>query len=218
MNVYIPQFEALHSRGVFYLVFGVLILNLIACSSTSSIGRQSVTTAKRPVSQNDADQASVLRWSNPIHYHGIEVRFEVSNQETDRSARIEAYGYGDRLRSGDLAIAHRFQRFESESGLKYDFEPGSRVFLFRPPTQERPWQTRGDRFVWIWLGDGLSPVIREDHRDGQVTWYFGRSRIKRSTTGDFIYSRRREEIKLAGPITLLIGSQGEILESRSSIK
>ncbi len=217
MSPHISRLRLQRSLNWPHFALLAIALSSSACSSSSPIGP--VSSAQTPLGDHDfGEQASILRWSNPIHYHGIEVRFEVSSVATERSARIEAYGNGDRLRSGDLTIAHRYQRFESESGLRYDFEPGSRVFLFSPPTQDAPWQTRGDRFVWIWLGDGLSPVIREDHRDGQVTWYFGRSKIKRSTAGTFLYSRRSEEIRLTSPITLLIGSQGEILESRSSIK
>jgi len=159
-----------------------------------------------------------LRWSTPVHYHGIEVRLELPPGATAPSARIERLDAGDRIVCGDIALSHRFQRFEVTGGGRYHFEAGSRVFIFRPPTASEPWESRSDDLAIVWAGDGTAPVVQEDRRGGVVIWHFGRSRVERGADRSVLHHHGEDERRFRAPVTLLLGAHGELLESRPSVR
>lgn len=153
-----------------------------------------------------------------MYYHGIEIRLELPPGDESPSARIERLDVGDRIVCGDIAVSHRYQRFEVPGGGRHHFEEGSRVFVFRAPSAAAPWETRGDRFALVWAGDGVSPVIQEDRRGGVVIWHFGRTRVERAADGTLLHHHRGEDHTYRLPMTLLLGPQGELLESRPSVR
>ncbi len=182
----------------------------LGCGSTpDQSGNQARTERQHP------EEARILRWSIPVHYHGTQMRLELPPGDQEQSAHIERYDLGDRLRAGNLSISHQYERFEV-AGAHYRFESGSRVFVFRPPTAETPWESSGDRFALVCIGDGVTPVLREDRPDGAVTWYFGRARVERGVDGTLRYVHRDEDRSFRLPVTLLLGSRGELIDSRPS--
>jgi len=159
-----------------------------------------------------------LRWSTPVHYHGIDLRLELPPGGVTPSARIERLEAGDRIVCGEISLSHRFQRFEVTGGGRYHFEEGSRVFIFRPPAAGVPWESRGADFALVWAGDGSAPVVQEDRRGGVVIWHFGRSRVERGADGSLLHHHGDEEQRFRPPVTLLLGPRGELLEMRPTVR
>ena len=160
-----------------------------------------------------------LLWSNPVTYHGVEVRFELPAGFTRGSASIRQTEFGDRINSHDLELSYRYRRFEAPGGARYRFQPGSRVFVFRAPQEEAPWTTTTDRFEFTWLGNGITPVVREDRRDGSIVWSF--RRVTLELTADrrsILYTKSNIEKRFTPPVTLVLDARGTIVEEQSSIR
>lgn len=178
-----------------------------------SSGASSAETAARA-----AKDRSVILWSSAVNYHGVDVRFELPPGTASSAARFERTEFGDRLLAHGLALSHRYHRFETAGGGRCHFEPNSRVFVFRPPSPDEPWSTVGDRFSFSWLGNGTTPVVREDRRDGSVRWTFRRTTLTLEVDRTVTYSRRDETESFPTPVSLVLGKTGEILEKRASLR
>lgn len=201
------------------LLAAALLLSATACGSGPPD-----RTDRGPSSSSaptlERDDPRVLLWSAPLHYHGVEIRLELPPGAVEQSARIESLEDGDRLVAGDLSIAHRLARFEVAGRGRYRLVPGSRVFVFRPPSREAPWETtHPDRFALVWIGNEAgSPVVREDRPDGSVVWHFGRASVEWAGAAEIVLRNRDEEREFGLPVTLLLGASGEVLESRPAVR
>jgi hypothetical protein len=195
------------------------ILALAALAGCGTPGDRAGPTAPAPASGTAAGGAGTAAGTRTLrYYHGVEVRLELPPGDGLLAARIERLDAGDRIVCGDISLAHRFQRFETAAGGRYHFEPGSRVFVFRPPPPGSPWESRSAEVAIVWAGDGALPPVQEDRRGGVVLWHFGRSRVERAADGTILHHHGGEDRRLRAPVTLLLGPNGELLESRPGVR
>ena len=212
------------SRGSVFVA--ALALLLIGCEprNSSRPGRPASpqpSVAGAPAGEETAtpENPRTLLWSTPVTYHGVEVRFEIPQGFSRGSASIRQTEFGDRITSHGLELSYRYQRFETPGGGRCRFEPGSRVFVFGVPSDESPWTTTTDRFEFTWLGNGVTPVVREDRRDGSVVWIF--RRVTLELTADrrsILYKKSGKERRFTPPVTLVLDARGRILEEQSRLR
>ena len=156
-------------------------------------------------------------WSGPITYHGVEVRFELPSAEESANPIVRRSEYGDRLSCRGLELEYVYGGFRAAGSARFDFEKGSRVFVFRPPTEAAPWRTVGARFTFSWVGNGESPVVREDRRDGSVVWTFRRTTVTLGIDRTITYRHRENEQVFATPVTLDLEADGTLRRTPPTI-
>ncbi len=206
-----------NSRVGLCLVGSLLLLGSLAgCNSPGGARPIRASSWKDSgAAERAAKDQSVILWSSPITYHGVEVRFELPPGTASSGARFDQTEFGDHIVAQDLELSYRYQRFETEGGGRPHFEQNSRVLIFRPPSIEEPWTTVGDSFSFSWLGNGVTPVVREDRRDGTIIWTFRRTELILDVNRRLTYRNRDEEQQFQLPVTLVLGKSGEILEKRA---
>jgi len=167
------------------------------------------TRAGGPVRRPEAP-AEGIRWSVPITYHGVEVRFQLLPTGEPSPPQVRRSEFGDSLTCGGIALQHEFGRFRAAGDARYDLREGSRVFVFRPPSPSAPWRTQGEGFRFTWEGNAASPVVREDRLDGTIIWTFRRSTLTLERGGVIVHRHRRNERRLPLPVALAIEPDGSI--------